>query len=222
MKNMILWLLLANTFLLTCDPPIAFTKPQPDVYPAATAFEPAYQGSYFCTGDSAILHVTDQGIYKEKTIEFETTLEEIKATKGVHLEGDQLYFDRSAEPIDLIYLDDNVVSGQLVLRDTLFWLRYGQVLKYYKGHQVLNKKLPNKQWAVQVLSMDEDGNLTLFTTKLPEDLAELEAITPVTDISTEEHTQYLIAPNVAEFRKLLTTQLIFEACDYFERLPGTL
>lgn len=73
-----------------------------------------------------------------------------------------------------------------------------------------------------ILSKDEQGNLTLWITKLPEDLEQLKAITPVEDISTSEHTRYLISPNLAEFRKLLESKLIFEACDYFERIDQSL
>ena len=208
--------------LFNCEPPVVFTEAQPDVVPPSPRFQKAYQGVYFCTGDSATVKIGEKTIIKERNIRFESTLEEIEQTKGIHLDGEYLYIEELDLPVPVEYLDDEIVTGIIFLADTLFEIGADQILKYYKGHHILNRKRDNRYWETSILSKDEQGNLTLWTTQLPEDLEQLKAITPVEDISTPEHTRYLISPNLAEFRKLLESKLIFEACDYFERIDQSL
>ncbi len=208
--------------LFNCEPPVVFTEAQPDVVPPSPRFQKAYQGIYFCTGDSATVRIGEKTIVKERNIQFESTLEEIKETKGIYLDGEFLYIEELDLPVPVEYQDDGTVIGSLFLADTVFQIGPNQVLKYYKGHHVLNRKRENRHWETSILSKDEKGNLTLWMTQLPEDIEQLKAITPVEDISTPEHTRYLISPNLAEFRKLLDSKLIFEACDYFERIDQSI
>ena len=86
----------------------------------------------------------------------------------------------------------------------------------------MSSKMSNRNWSVQILSKDDQGNLSLYTTKLPEDLQNLEMITPVEDISSDDAKRFRISPNIAEFRKLVDSKLIFEACDYFERIDESI
>jgi hypothetical protein len=219
-RYLILPLLLLGLF--NCEPPVVFTEAQPDVVPPSPRFQKAYQGVYFCTGDSATVRIDEKTIIKERNIQFESTVEEIKQTKGIYLNGEFLYIEELDLPVPVEYLDNGAVTGVIFLADTVFQIGPNQVLKYYKGHHILNRKRENNHWETSILSEDEQGSLTLWTTKLPEDLEQLEAITPVEDISTSEHTRYLITPNLAEFRKLLESKLIFETCDYFERIDPSI
>ena len=208
--------------LASCAPPVVFTEPQPDVVPESDAFDPSYQGLYFCTGDSSIVRITRTTIWKERQLKLNTTLEDIEKTDGVYLDGDILYIEETDTPVPIEYLDEERISGELIISDTLFEIGNKQVLKLYRGHQILSNKISNRNWAVQILSKDEQGNVSLYTTKLPEDLESLEMITPVEDISTEDVQRFRISPNIAEFRKLMESKLIFEACDYFERIDESI
>ncbi|WP_020537787.1 hypothetical protein [Lewinella cohaerens] len=218
----LLALLLLLLGVFSCEPPVVFTEAQPDVVPSSTHFQKTYQGIYLCTGDSATVRIGEKTIIKERHIQFESTLDEIKETKGIYIDGEYLYIEELDLPVPIEYLDGEIVTGSFFIADTLFQIGPEQVLKYYKGHQVLNRKLENKHWETSILSKDKEGNLTLWTTQLPEDLEQLKAITPVEDVSTPEHTRYLISPNIAEFRKLLDSKLIFEVCDYFERMDPSI
>lgn len=210
-----IYLLLA---LFSCEPPVVFSEDQPAVVPPSPYFQKAYQGVYFCTGDSATVRISEKMVVKERNIEFESTLEEIESTNGINLDGEYLYIEELDLPIRIEYQDQKTISGSFLLADTLFAIGPKQVLKYYKGHHVLNQHKENEHWETRILSKDQEGNLTLWTTVLPEEIEQLKAITPVEDISTPDKTRYLIAPNLAEFRKLIDSKLIFEACDYFERI----
>lgn len=223
MKNTsILFSLLLLLTLAACTPPVVFTEAQPDVVPAEDQFSPAYQGVYFCTGDSSIVRISSQAIWKERLLELNTTIQDIEETDGVYLDGNLLYIEETNTPVPVQFLDEQQISGELLLSDTLFQIGNKQVLKNYRGHQILSTRMSRGNWAVQILSKDEQGNLSLWTTKLPEDLEALEMITPVEDISTEETQRYRISPNIAEFRKLMESKLIFEACDYFERIDESI
>lgn len=205
-----------------CTPPVVFTEPQPDVIQEEEQFDPAYQGVYFCTGDSSIVRVNRRVIWKERLLQLNTTIKDIEETDGVYLDGDILYIEETNTPVPIEYLDEERITGELLLSDTLFEISNKQVLKNYRGHQILSTKMSNRNWAVQILSKDESGNLSLWTTKLPEDLESLEMITPVEDISTDDVQRLRISPNIAEFRKLMESKLIFEACDYFERMDESI
>ncbi len=223
MKYNNIFLTLGVMFILVaCSPPVVFTEPQPDVVSEESQFTPAYQGMYFCTGDSSIVRVSPTTIWKERLLQLNTTLEDIEETDGVYLDGDILYIEETNTPVKIEYLDEQRITGELLLSDTLFQIGNKQVLKEYRGHQILSTKMSNRNWAVQILSKDDEGNLSLWTTKLPEDLESLEMITPVEDISTEDTKRYRISPNIAEFRKLMESKLIFEACDYFEKIDESI
>ncbi|MEL6655932.1 MAG: hypothetical protein AAFP77_07555 [Bacteroidota bacterium] len=221
-RNHIFFSLILMIGLGSCAPPVVFTEPQPDVLQESETFDPTYQGHYFCTGDSSVVRISPTTIWKERQIKLNTTLDDIENTDGVYLDGDLLYIEETDTPVHIEFLDDGRVGAEFTISDTLFEIGHRQVLKLYRGHQIMSSKISNRNWAVQILSKDEVGNLSLYNTKLPEDLQSLEEITPVEDISSEEVQRYRLSPNIAEFRKLLESKLIFEACDYFERIDESI
>lgn len=201
----------------SCTPPLVFTHAQPKGVKQQQAFELHYQGTYFCTGDSSIVRVQEQCIYKEKSFTFVTSLAELDAMENVYFEEGRIYQDGEEMPFEVLYLDDQTLAGTYTHRDTLFKIGDNQILKYYKGHQLLNTKINAEHWQLWLLSKDQMGNLALSKTTLPERMSKLEAITPVEDLAPDdERPQYAINPTKAEFRKLLQTRLIFEECDYYE------
>lgn len=214
--------LIILTGLVNCSPPVVFTEAQPDVVPEAESFDPAYQGLYFCTGDSSTVRVSPTTIWKERHLQLNTTIKDIEESDGVYLDGNILYIEETNTPVQINYLDEDRIAGEFMIADTLFQIGSKQILKKYRGHQILSTKMSPRHWAVQILSKDEDGNLSLWTTKLPEDLESLEMITPVEDISSEDVQRFRISPNIAEFRRLMESKLIFEACDYFERIDESI
>ena len=115
--------------------------------------------------------------------------------------------------------DDSIYHSDFIHRDTLIYLGKDHVLKYFRGHMIINRKLADEKWEVMLLSLDEHLNLALSITSLPEEIEQLEEITPVQDLSTDDQVQYRISPTVIEFDELLQTQLIFQECDYFYRIP---
>lgn len=199
------------------EPPVVFEEPQPKDLEPKAYFEPVYRGVFLCESDSALVYVKAKTIHKEKKYSFTTDPVEIDSTPGVELIGNQLWLKEFEDPIP-VNVDGDSITGEMVLKDTLFNLGEDQMLKYFRGHHILNKKIEKNKWEVLILSTDYGLNLRLFEAVMPEDLEKLEKITPVKDISTEEKEQILLAPTVAEFREILRQQLIFQECDFYIRL----
>jgi len=219
MKKLSFFLLILPLLsIICCESPILFTDSQPKDVKSRSAFESAYEGVYFCESDSSQVRIESGILFKEKTFSDRLTLAEIDSMPDLVWEGDQLYAPVFDQYLEILYRDEKEVFVNLTLRDTFFSVGPTQVLKYYKGYQILNRRLPNKNWDVSVLGQDLEGNITFFITKIPEDLEALEAITPVKDISTEDQQKFLLSPTKMEFKKLLKSKLIFEECDHFTRL----
>lgn len=215
MKYFIGLLLFAFT-LTTCTPPLVFTHSQPKGVKALSSFQLHYQGTYFCTGDSSLVKVEENCIYKEKSYTFVTSLAALDSMENVYFEEGKVFMDDQEMPFEILYLDDQTLAGNYIYRDTLFNIGDKQLLKYFRGHHILNMQINEAHWNVWLLSKDQFGNLALSKTVLPERMGRLEAITPVTNIATSERPQYEISPTKAAFSKLLQTRLIFEECDYYE------
>ncbi len=203
---------------LSCESPIVFGEPQPRGVSEQEAFENIYQGVYFCEEDSALIIVSPEAFFKEKGYSFTLPKVELDTMQGVEIENNRIFIRELNRYATIEYMSDSVVVGNLKLRDTIFRIGTDQVLKYYKGHQILNRKLSDGKWEVSILRQDQTGSLSFLWTVLPDDMEKLEAITPVKDISTEQKERFELSPTRTAFKTLLKTQLIFEECDVFERL----
>jgi hypothetical protein len=206
--------------LLSCEPPIVFSEPQPPGAGELQQFPEAIQGQYVCLSDTSLFVVNKHLIFQEKTYMFELTRSEIAQDSGLLLSGEALFFtdDPDYGPARIEELNDSLLSATWVVRDTFFAIGPTGILKKFRGHLILNTKLDEQKWGVWVLDRDRNGVITLSETALPEDLEVLEAITPVEDITVEGgRTQYRIAPSRSAFRKLLKKETaVFEHCETFE------
>ncbi len=210
-------LLLGLTFFYSCVPAVVFEEPQPQGAETHSSFPMMYRGTFLCSSDSAIVWITDKLVYKEKTYSVTMTQVEVNETEGVELIGDQLYIESINDPVKVVTQGDSVFAN-VTLRDTLFHLGKDQVLTQFRGHQLLNRQLKSGDWEVMILSINYDFDLILSKAVEPEDLEQLESITPVEDLSRGDTVQYRISPSVYEFNQILEEQLIFEPCDYYERV----
>ena len=193
-----------------CQPSVVFRDAQPKNVEQRSSFDPHHQGVFYCSSDSTWVFLTSTSLYKEKlfslSLDKSDPEEDISAIRAL---GHHATID---------YEDDSTMLYTVTLRDTLFSIDTEQVLKYFRGHYILNRKLSEGNWEVKTLLMDSSGNLSLSETKLPQDISELEEVTPVEDISTDRQEQLRIDPTRIAFKRLLRTRLIFEECDYFERV----
>ena len=199
------------------EPPIVFTEPQPTALSPSPYISPIYRGTFLCESDSSIVHVQARTIFKEKNYAIATTKTELEKVDGVKLKDGFIEIN-GWQKVEIKEVRGDSIFSDFLLRDTLFDLSPNQIIKSFRGHHIISKKLRAKDWEVIILSLDYDLNLRLSKTILPEDLEQLESITPVENISTESKTQYRISPTVMEFDEILKQKLIFEECDYFNRI----
>ena len=218
MKQFICWGALLILLFATCtEPPVVFTEPQPQGLPPEPYINMMYRGTFFCESDSATVYVKAKTIHKERPFAFAIPKSELDTMKDARLEGEILYIKGFEVPVPVEIVNDTV-HADVMIRDTLFEMGSKQVLKSFKGHQILNKELGPRKWEVLILSLDDQLGLRLSAATLPEDLEALEEITPVEDISTEDQIQLRISPSYMEFNEILQKQLIFEECDIFTRM----
>ena len=204
---------------LACEPAVVFDGPQPVGLSAEKGFRPIYRGHYFCDSDSTEVWVRANCLYKEKQMPFTALLEEVLRNDDLALINGELCIIPLNRCLPVRIAGDSV-SGQVIIRDTLFAVGPDQVLKSFRGHQILNKRLDKNKWEVLILSLDEDLNLSFASVVLPNDLDQLKAITPVENISEGDEVQYRVAPNLSEFHQLLESGILFQEYNMFYRIKG--
>ncbi len=211
-------LMVSSSLFWQCEPPVQFSGAQPKGVDQRYTFEEAHQGIFYCASDSAWVLLTPNTLYKEKAYSFFLDRAEFESEAAEQSYGDQVFLKELNQYAEINYVNDSMLFCTTYLRDTLFSVDKDHVLKMYKGRYVLNTRLTNENWDVKLLSVDAAGDLTLEQTKYPDDLRQLQAITSTEDISYRGREQVLINPTKIEFKKLLKTKLIFEECNFFERV----
>jgi len=207
--------------LHSCQPPVVFGESQPVGTEAISSIPKSFQGFYWCRVDSVSLFVDDKAFIKSKKFLVRLTTEEIAADPELQLQNDRLNLTSWGQSFPADKKGDTIVSS-IIVRDTIFAIRPGSVLKPFKGHLILNTKLDENAWGVSVVSHKGEGILSLARAELPESLSSLDSITPVRTLAkkdNDEETQIVIMPTKEEFERILQNRLLFDAsCTEFERI----
>jgi hypothetical protein len=132
-----------------------------------------------------------------------------------------LYSNELNQAFPAKQIGETIVS-QISLKDTLFSKTTRQVLKFHKGHLILNNPIDNETWEVAILSFKNPDMLSITKANLPDNLDELERVTTVEKFKTDENEktiQIKISPTQTEFDQILSLGLVFEgACIEFKRI----
>ena len=207
-----------------CQPTIVFTEAQPKGEPELSIIPIEYQGVYWCPVDSIALVVNENTISKHKKYESRVPKSEIEANPNLKYEDGKLHSEEFNQSFPANETGETIIST-ITLKDTMYSKKTGQVLKYYKGHLFLNELLEDKTWDVTIISLKSNDVLSFTRANMPENLDELERITPVAKTKTNENEkayQIEISPTRAEFDKILKQGLIFDgSCDEFKRIFPT-
>jgi hypothetical protein len=206
--------------LISCQPPVVFGEPQPANTKPLSEIPRDYQGIYWCKVDSASMFIDDQTFIKRKEFLIKMTRAEINFNNDLELRKGRLFVKDWETDFPTEVKGDTIVS-KVVMCDTIFAIRDGQILKPYKGHLIMNTKLDEHAWAVLVASHKRAGTLSLSRAEIPENLSKLDSITPVKMLSErdEEGTQIYITPTAEQFGRILDRGLLFDSsCSEFERI----
>lgn len=216
----LIFIALYVTIFVSCQPPVIFGEPQPaDTKPLST-IPREYQGFYWCKVDSASLFVDDRTFIKRKEFLIKLTKAEIDSSNDLELLNGRLHVNDWGSSFPIEEKNDTIIS-KVVMRDTIFSIAKEQILKPFKGHLILNTKLDENAWAVLVASHKGVGILALARAEIPENLAQLDSITPVKMLSEHdsESTQIYITPTAEQFGRILDRGLLFDtSCSEFERI----
>ena len=205
----------------SCQSPLVFAEPQPKGEPELSRIPIEYQGVYWCKLDSITLIIDDKMISRQKKLESKLSIEEIESNPNLSFQTGTLHSKDLNQSFPAKRIGETIVS-QITLKDTLFSRTTGQVLKFYKGHLILNTPVDDEAWEVTIISRKQKDILSVNKANLPENLKELEQITTVTELKTDENenvVQVKINPTKVEFDKLLNKELVFDGtCVEFERI----
>jgi len=204
----------------SCQPPVVFGEPQPVGVKSLSLITENYKGIYWCKVDSASLFVDDRAFIKRKEFLIKLTKAEIDSSDDLELQNGRLYVDDWGSSFSIEEKGDTIVS-KVIMRDTIFSVGEEQILKPFKGHLILNTKLDENAWAVLVASQKGVGILSMARAEIPENLSQLDSITPVKLLSERDDrgTQIYITPTAEQFARILDRGLLFDAsCTEFERI----
>lgn len=218
MKNSMITLFISIIVVISsCEPTVVFKTPQPKGIIEITSFSPEFRGTFFCESDSSLVVVDKNIIYKAHWFDFAIHEDRIESDSNL-LKTDELLFVKDLGQSAMYKIQNDTVYASIRLTDTLFILSEENILKSYKGHQVMNLKLKDGDYEVIILSLDEDTNLELKMATLPGEVEQLEKITSVKDVSYDEVEQYQVNPTRLEFDEILKQEIVFETCEYFKRV----
>lgn len=214
-------LILIALFFLNCESPVVFSSPQPVDEPELLSVPQEYRGIYWCEVDSIVLYIEEKIIYKEKKLESKFSVSEIDTSSSLLFKENLLYSEELKEWFPATQ-ENNTIIATITLKDTLFMKQKGQVLKSFKGHLILNEQVEKDLWEVMVFSLKHQDVLSIAMANIPDNLEELEQITPIEKLKTDENknpVQIKIAPSQAEFDQILSKGLLFNnACYEFKRI----
>lgn len=210
-------------FLLfsSCQPPVVFTEPQPKGEPELSKIPKEYHGVYWCKLDSITLVIDEKTISKQKKYESKLSLTEIESNPNLSFQNETLHSTQLNRSFPAKQMGDTIIS-QMTLKDTLFSNSMREVLKFHKGHLILNSPIDNNAWGVTIISLKYPGLISITKADLPDNLEDLERITTVEKFKTHEDekaVQIRISPSKAEFDQILSQGLMFDgSCIDFERI----
>lgn len=200
-----------------CEPPVVFSEPQPKGIEGLKLIPEHFQGTYWCDNDSVSMRIDNNLIYKSKMFDVTLTQQEINDIEDVRLENGRLFLKDANESFPTIEKNGTIYST-IHLRDTLFSNQMSEhVLKYFKGHLVLNNQINDTLWDVKIISLKPEGSLSISKVNYPDNLKELETVTTVTILENRDREQILVSPTKAEFDQILDKELIFTGnCQEFK------
>lgn len=204
-----------------CQPSVVFSEPQPKGESELSVIPIEYQGIYWCEVDSIALIIDEKMISKQKEYESRLSKAEIESNPNLSFQNGRLYSNKSNQSYPANQIDETIITD-VTFKDTLFSKTTGQILKFFKGHLILNEPTDNNSWEVTIISLKHQDILSITRANMPENLDELERITPIerSKINENEKTsQIKISPTMEEFDKILSKGLVFDgSCLEFKRI----
>ena len=90
----------------------------------------------------------------------------------------------------------------------------------YNGHVVLSQELRDGQWAISLLSLEDNADITYRAITDKTKIRNVGRITAMENITTEgdKNERYKIKPTMKQFDDLLQDKRVFIECEYLTRV----
>lgn len=196
MKNLIWFsIFLASLFVLACQPPVTFDKPQPADVASIDRFPARYQGEYQSSADNSILVINSNSIVRTNCYEEKVHVSQLDSSQ--QLIGDTL-FDLLSNRGSAVQIEGDSIVRNITETDTLFRIDVLNELKKYKGYYFINIFTLPSAWQVRKLNFSR-GKLTMNSINTSEDIEQLKALTE----SKQDSVPYVFSPTRKQFKKFV-------------------
>jgi hypothetical protein len=183
---------------LSCQPPVAFDKPQPDDVAALGRFPERIQGKYLSSWDSSFLQITASSMIRTYNFYHKVHLSQLDSNQQII--GDSL-FNLKTNKGELVQIEGDSIAEHVYDTDTLFMIDEFNQLKKFKGYYFVNIYMPPDRWQVKKLEFSH-GKLTLSSISLKADLEQLKEITE----TTVDTIPYVFSPSRRQFKKFVRNE----------------
>ncbi len=160
------------TSLLSCDPIVTFTEPQPEGAGNLSKFPKRIQGHYLSMEDSSTLQV-DNGLM-QRIYDIEQKIHPNQLSSDEKLSGDTLFNLKNNEKTPVRIEGDSIIYKMHYI-DTLFCIDTGNVLRKFKGYYFLNSRFGKSGWEVKKIQLS-GGQLIVSGITEQSDIDNLKAI----------------------------------------------
>lgn len=213
-------LLSVSLFVLSCTPPVVFDQAYPIEAENLEEIPASYRGVFICESDSALLVIAKHDITLRKENFFLLPLKDVEERPDCNVAEDQMYVTGRTECIPLEFINDSIVKGTVVEHDTLFVMGDKAVARMYQGHVVLSQELKKGQWAVSLLSLEENTDVKYRAITDKSKIKNVGKITSLENITIESDKteRYKIKPSMKQFDDLINDEKVFIECEYLTRV----
>jgi len=132
-------------------------------------------------------------------------LKDVEEREDCRIDGERMYVTGRSECIPLEFINDSIVKGTVIENDTLFMMGENSVARMYNGHVVLSQEIKSDQWAVSLLSLEENKNIKYRAITDRTKIKNVENITSLKNITVEDDKKdrFKIKPNMKQFDELI-------------------
>jgi len=197
-KRISVSLILMFVFLVGCQPPVVFDKPQPTDVKALDAFPKRIQGKYLSSEDSSILQIAAYSLVR--IYDFDEKVHISQLDSNQQLIGDTL-FDLKSNKGKIVLIEGDSIIQHVNYIDTLFAIDENNILKKYKGYYFVNISTSPATWEVRKLELSH-GLLTLSDINTKDDISQLKALTE----TNQDTTPFVFSPTRKQFRKFVRNE----------------
>lgn len=192
----VFFLLTLFSSLVSCDPPVTFSDPQPQGSGNETAIPKKLQGYYVSREDSSDLVIHDHAICR--VYEGDLRLDIRQSDSSFTWDADSLLDVNTGLHYAAVKRGDSIFA-HIAMSDTLFAIGESGVLRKFRGHYFLNRKHDDGGWEVSDMTLRR-GILTIGRVR---EESEVQLLKEISSSSLDTVSPFRFSPTRREFKRFL-------------------